>query len=74
MSVENAAVGSEYDEFPELEDRDVQNLARARVRKLMRTFMPADHPPATEYMLEVWMDGMATALRMTRDNDAVGTG
>ncbi|MGV0635803.1 hypothetical protein ABQE69_15680 [Mycolicibacillus trivialis] len=67
MSVENAAVGSEYDEFPELEDPDFQKLARARVHKLMKTFMPADHPPATEYMLEVWIDGMATALRMARD-------
>lgn len=69
MSVENAEIGSQYDEFPELEDRDVQNLARARVRKLMKAFMPADHPAATEYMLEVWLDGMATALRMTGDSD-----
>ncbi|OBJ72987.1 hypothetical protein [Mycobacterium sp. 1274756.6] len=67
MSVENAAIGSEYDEFPELEDPDFQDLARTRVRTLMRTFMPADHPPATEYLLEVWIDGMATALRMARD-------
>lgn len=67
MGIADAEVGSEYDEFPELEERDFQDLARARVRKLMKTFMPSDHPPATEFLLEVWVDGLATAMRMTRD-------
>ena len=43
-------------------------MARARVKKLMKAFMPSEHPPATEFMLEVWVDGLATGLRMTRDD------
>lgn len=67
MDVENAVVGSEYDEFPELEDRDFQDLARARIRKLGKTFMPSDHPPVSELMIAVWIDGLASGLRMAKD-------
>jgi hypothetical protein len=70
MSIDNAEIGSEYDEFPELEDPDFQSLARTRVRKLGKTFMPSDHPPVTELMLEVWVDGLATGLRMTQTGQA----
>lgn len=68
MSIENADICSEYAEFPELDDRDFQKLARGRVRKLMHAFMPTDHPEATDLVLEVWMDGLATGLRMARGN------
>jgi hypothetical protein len=32
-AAENAEIGSEYLEFPELDDRDFQKLAHARVQK-----------------------------------------
>lgn len=68
MGISDAEVGSEYDEFPELEEKEFQELARARVKKLMKTFMPSDHPPATEFILEVWVDGLATGLRMSKED------
>ncbi len=63
----NAQFGSEYDEFPELTDRDFQKLARDRVRQLTKIFMPASHPGVEEFLLELWIDGLATGLRMARD-------
>ncbi|HEX7321587.1 MAG TPA: hypothetical protein VF299_01445 [Mycobacterium sp.] len=72
MSIENAPIGSEYLEFPELEDRDFQKLAHARVRKLTKMFMPSNHPPVDELMVSIWVDGLATGLRMTKEDPAPG--
>lgn len=66
--LENEQVGSEYVEFPELEDRDFQRLARARVRKLTKMLMPASHPGVDELMVSIWIDGLASGLRMAQDD------
>ncbi|HET9876062.1 MAG TPA: hypothetical protein VFQ37_09880 [Mycobacterium sp.] len=68
MDYQNAKIGSEYLEFPELADRDFQRLARARVQKLTKMFMPSNHPPVFELMVSVWVDGLATGLRMARED------
>lgn len=65
---EDAQIGSEYDEFPELADHDFQRLARARVQKLTRMIMPASHPGVNELMVSIWVDGLATGLRMAQDS------
>jgi hypothetical protein len=69
-AAENAAIGSEYLEFPELDDRDFQKLAHARVQRLTKMFMPSNHPPVLELMVSIWVDGLATGLRMAGE-DAV---
>ena len=68
VSVENAPFGSEYDEFPELDDPDFQKLAEARVRKLTKMFMPANHPVVDGLMMSIWIDGLATGLRMAKED------
>lgn len=64
----DAAIGSEYLEFPELDDRDFQKLARERVGKLTKMFMPSNHPPIVELMVSIWVDGLASGLRMAGDD------
>lgn len=64
----NAEIGSEYLEFPELDDRDFQKLAHARVHKLTKMFMPSNHPPVVELMVAIWVDGLATGLRMAQED------
>ncbi|OMC06695.1 hypothetical protein A5735_03600 [Mycolicibacter heraklionensis] len=58
---------SEYDEFPELDDPDFQELAYGRVSKLGRMTQPVGHPEATWDMVEIWTDGVAAALRVARE-------
>ena len=65
---ENAEIGSEYLEFPELDDRDFQLLARARVQKLTKMFMPSNHPPVNDLMVSIWVDGLAAGLRMAKED------
>lgn len=65
-----AGLCSQYDEFPELDDRDFQNLAFSRVQKLSRAFQPASHPEVSGYTVEIWMDGVATALRILKHAEA----
>lgn len=67
-TAENAEIGSEYLEFPELDDRDFQKLARARVQKLTKMIMPSNHPPVNELMVAIWVDGLATGLRMAKED------
>lgn len=62
----SAGLCSQYEEFPELDDRDFQNLAFARVQKLSRMVQPASHPEVSGYTVEIWMDGVATALRIVK--------
>ena len=68
MGYEDAQIGSEYDEFPELLDRDFQRLARDRVQKLTRMMMPASHPGVNELMVSIWVDGLAAGLRMAQED------
>ena len=65
---EKAEIGSEYLEFPELDDRDFQLLARARVQKLTKMFMPSNHPPVNDLMVSIWVDGLASGLRMAKED------
>ncbi|BBX13780.1 MULTISPECIES: hypothetical protein [Mycobacteriaceae] len=67
-AAESAAIGSEYLEFPELDDRDFQRLAHARVGKLTKMFMPSNHPPVMELMVSIWVDGLASGMRMARED------
>ena len=62
-----AAFCSEYDEFPELDDPDFQDLAYQQVAKLAKMVQPAGHPEVTWDMVEMWTDGVAAALRVARD-------
>lgn len=66
---ELAAAGfcSEYDEFPDLDDPDFQELAYRRVSGLGKMVQPAGHPEVTWDMVEMWIDGVAAALRVDRD-------
>lgn len=66
-AAQNAAIGSEYLEFPELDDRDFQKLAHERVKKLTKMFMPSNHPPVVELMVSIWVDGLASGMRMARE-------
>lgn len=58
---------SEYEEFPELDDPDFQDLAYGRVSKLGKMTQPIGHPEVTWDMVEIWTDGVAAALRVARD-------
>ncbi|WP_024443699.1 hypothetical protein [Mycobacterium sp. UM_WGJ] len=64
--LEGAGFCSEYDEFPELDDPDFQDLAYARVSKLGKMTQPMGHPEVTWDMVEIWTDGVAAALRVAR--------
>lgn len=66
-ALEDAKLCSEYDEFPELDDSDFQDLAYRQVSKLGNMVQPAGHPEVTWDMVEIWMDGVGTALRVARD-------
>lgn len=68
MQILNAEFCSQYAEFPWLEDRDFQDLARERMRRFGHEFLPPSHHDVTEYLLEIWLDGMATCLRMVRED------
>lgn len=68
QAAENAEIGSEYLEFPELDDHDFQRLARGRVQKLTKMFMPSNHPPVFELMVSIWVDGLAAGLRMAKED------
>lgn len=65
--LEGAGFCSEYDEFPELDDPDFQDLAYRQVAKLGRMVQPDGHPEVTWDMVEIWTDGVAAALRVDRD-------
>lgn len=65
--LERAGFCSEYDEFPELDDPDFQDLAYGRVSKLGKMTQPIGHPEVTWDMVEIWTDGVAAALRVARD-------
>lgn len=64
--LEGAELCSEYDEFPELDDRDFQNLACDRVEKISRGIHPVGHPDVIWDKVEIWTDGVAAALRITQ--------
>ncbi|HEU4361572.1 MAG TPA: hypothetical protein VFR27_08670 [Mycobacterium sp.] len=68
QDLEHAELCSEYDEFPELDDRDFQNFAFSRVQKLGRTIQPAGHPEVSGYTVEIWMDGVGTGLRIVKQD------
>ncbi len=65
--LERAGFCSEYDEFPELDDPDFQDLAYGRVSKLGKMTQPIGHPEVTWDMVEIWTDGVAAALRVARN-------
>lgn len=65
--LESAETCSEYDEFPELDDRDFQDLACRRVEKISRGIHPIGHPDVIWDKVEIWTDGAAAALRIARD-------
>ncbi|BBX23766.1 hypothetical protein MTER_31770 [Mycolicibacter terrae] len=65
--LESAELCSEYEEFPELDDRDFQDLACRRVDKISQGIHPAGHPDVMWDKAEIWTDGVATALRIVRD-------
>lgn len=65
--LEGAGFCSEYDEFPELDDSDFQDLAYQQVAKIGRMIQPVGHPEVTWDMVEIWTDGVAAALRVDRD-------
>ena len=65
--LEGAGFCSEYDEVPELDDPDFQDLAYGRVSKLGKMTQPIGHPEVTWDMAEIWIDGVAAALRVARD-------
>ncbi|RAV03691.1 hypothetical protein [Mycolicibacter senuensis] len=62
-----AELCSEYEEFPELDDSDFQDLACGRVEKISHGIHPAGHPDVIWDKVEIWTDGVAAALRITRD-------
>ncbi len=64
--LESAELCSEYEEFPELDDRDFQDLACRRVEKISRGIHPIGHPDVTWDKVEIWTDGVAAALRIAR--------
>lgn len=66
-SLRDAGFCSEYDEFPELDDPDFQDLAYAQVTKLGKMVQPAGHPDQTWDMVEMWTDGVAATMRVARD-------
>lgn len=66
-ALEGAGFCSEYDEFPELDDPDFQDLAYGRVSKLGKMTQPIGHPEVNWDMVEIWTDGVAAALRVARD-------
>lgn len=68
--LESPAALSQYAEFPELTDRDFEDLAIDRVHKLIRQVQPRSHPEVSAMAAEIWIDGVATALRLTRAGDA----
>lgn len=68
--LQTAALCSQYAEFPELDDPDFQNLAFGRAQRLNRTVQPAGHPEVSGYTVEIWMDGVATALRIVKHHEA----
>jgi hypothetical protein len=35
-------------------------------------FMPSNHPPVLELMVSIWVDGLATGLRMAGENALEG--
>lgn len=65
--LESAELCGEYDEFPELDDRDFQDLACGRVEKITRDIHPVGHPDVIWDKVEIWTDGVAAALRIARD-------
>lgn len=67
----NAEVCSEYEEFPELDDPDFHNIAFSRVQKLSKATLPVGHPEVSGYTVEIWMDGVATGLRIVKQDEAV---
>ncbi|MDQ2628699.1 hypothetical protein [Mycolicibacter senuensis] len=62
-----AELCSEYEEFPELDDADFQDLACGRVDKITHGIHPAGHPDVIWDKVEIWTDGVAAALRIARD-------
>ena len=64
--LEEAELCGEYEEFPELDDRDFQNLAARRVEKISNGIHPIGHPDVTWDKVEIWTDGVAAALRLAR--------
>ncbi|MEB3050689.1 hypothetical protein KV112_13230 [Mycolicibacter sp. MYC123] len=67
QQLEGAELCSEYDEFPELDDRDFQDLACGRVEKISHGIHPVGHPDVIWDKVEIWTDGVAAALRIMRD-------
>ena len=65
--LESAELCSEYEEFPELDDRDFQDLACDRVEKISRGVHPVGHPDVIWDKVEIWTDGVGAALRIVRD-------
>lgn len=65
--LESAELCSQYEQFPELDDRDFQELACGRVDKISKGIHPNGHPDVTWDKVEIWTDGVATALRIVRD-------
>ncbi|MEO6792188.1 MAG: hypothetical protein ABI253_01845 [Mycobacterium sp.] len=65
--LESAELCSEYEEFPELDDRDFQDLACRRVEKISKGIHPIGHPDVIWDKVEIWADGVAAALRISRD-------
>lgn len=65
--LESAETCGEYEEFPELDDRDFQDLACHRVEKISRDIHPIGHPDVIWDKVEIWTDGVAAALRIARD-------
>jgi hypothetical protein len=68
--LESAELCSQYEEFPELDDPDFQNLAYGRVQKFGRQLQPAGHPESSGYTVEIWMDGVAAGLRIVKQEAA----
>lgn len=65
--LERAELCGEYEEFPDLDDRDFQDLAGRRVEKITRGVHPVGHPDVTWDKAEIWTDGVAAALRIAQD-------
>jgi hypothetical protein len=65
--LKGAELCSEYEEFPELDDRDFQDVASRRVDKISKGIHPIGHPDVTWDKVEIWTDGVAAALRIARD-------
>ena len=67
QQLEGAELCSQYQEFPELDDRDFENLACDRVEKISHAVHPEGHPDVVWDKVEIWTDGVAAALRIARD-------